>query len=113
MIALLSLVLAVSSAMVLRVAAGGKLSEPFATWYDRTELFLRDTVRLSFKTNLRGSKSLADVFVAPPGILDEVKVFNWVDSFTDLGRVSENSAQKPKAPVRVLDPQWQPNFNSN
>jgi hypothetical protein len=117
LIAVLSLVLAVSSAMFLTVASGVKLSGPLASLYDGVELFLRDTVRLTFKTGRSKKQVTETVYMAPPGILDEKKTFTWLDFDKVMAEAKSNQATPSvgvvtvRSPSRILDPTWQPNFN--
>lgn len=123
-----SLLLAVGSGLFLAVAAGYKMSEPWAGWYDRSELFVRDTIRLTFQD--RSAKPVIDrpyetVFMAPPGILEQNKQFNWLTNEALPGAVVSSAAAQQEAaafpvspdglarvkvPARLLEPDWQPDF---
>lgn len=106
-------VLALSSALVLAVATGTGLPQPLGTWYDRTELFVRDTIRLTFKTDQRSLPTADMVYMAPPGILEQNKPFNLIDVTASVvalpasaSSVAAGSAMK--SPIGLLDPDWQP-----
>lgn len=105
-IAVASMLLASGSGMVL----GSHLSEGQKDklfWvYDSVGRFMRDTVRLTFKTD----KNKDAVFVAPLGILKQATVFHWVENYQDFVPRFEDTPPEPKAPVRLLDPDWKPAF---
>jgi hypothetical protein len=113
-ISILSLVVALSSALVLAVSAGARIDGPLGSVYDRVELFVRDTIRLTFKTDRHSAMPSESVFMAPLGILDERKKFNWL--VTEGGTVAltlakQTSMPPTKTPPRLLDPDWQPPFS--
>ncbi len=125
-IVVISLLLALASGLFLAVGAGFQMSEPWAGWYDRSELFVRDTIRLTFQD--RSDKPVVDrpyetVFMAPPGILEQNKQFNWLaeDVLADATvsatvlqeaalPVSPAGLARVKVPNRMLEPDWQPDF---
>jgi hypothetical protein len=116
MVMVLSLVVALSSAMVLAVSAGARLDGPLGAIYDRVEMFVRDTIRLTFKTDRHISELAVTVFMAPPGILEQGKNFNWLDNNEKLVAVTPAAQTKVsilKAPQRLLDPDWQPSFKGD
>ena len=124
--ALVSVCLAVGSGLFLAVSLGLPLGQPLASWYDRCELFVRDTSRLTFRhTQGKTVKTLDDtVFMAPIGILEPNRRFIWLSpASTALLSVDPSSAslasdgvQQPgpggflrvKTPPKVLDPDWLP-----
>lgn len=109
----LSFVLAFSSALVLAVSSGVQLPEPLATWYKSVELFVRDTIRLTFKPHKATRQVSETVYMAPPGILDEKRHFVWVEAVNEVNlptSAAQADVRKVKAPARLLDPDWQPEF---
>lgn len=110
MVALVSVVLAVGSGAVLVSREDNGLGRLLARTYDTAELFLRDTIRLTFKSrSIRDTQEV--VFVAPLGILNRELEFNWTDDVRDLESLTETDLSEPTAPVRLLDPAWQPLFS--
>lgn len=105
-IALVSFLLAVGSGgflyTQLSVDQKGELLVP----YDAVSRFVRDTIRLTFKTD----QYVESVFVAPKQILEQSASFTWVDQYQDFVPLSDEAPPEPKAPVRLLDPQWNPDF---
>lgn len=101
-----SLLLAAGSAMVLVSHLGedqkGRLVLPF----DAMGRFMRDTIRLTFKTDNNDS-----VFVAPRHLLEKSTSFKWVDEYQDFTPRPEDSPPEPIAPARLLDPDWNPVFS--
>lgn len=74
--------------------------------YDAVTRFVHETIRLTFKTDLNREA----VFVAPVNILQPGATFIWVESYQDFKPRSEEAPPLPKAPERVLDPQWNPDL---
>jgi hypothetical protein len=130
-IVLSSLLLAIGSGLYLAVGLGFQLSEPWASVYDRGELFLRDTVRLTFQDRdvLPASRRLDEtVFMAPLGILEQNKQFNWLADVLLPSAAAASSAAptvasgasglpalpsglaRVKTPSRLLESDWQPDF---
>lgn len=105
-IAVASLLLASGSGMVLVSHLGEGQKDTLFRVYDSVGRFMRDTVRLTFKTD----KNKDAVFVAPRGILKQATAFNWVENYQDFVPRSEDTPPEPKAPVRLLDPDWKPAF---
>ena len=106
-IAGVSLLLATGSTMVLVSKIGEDQKDKLVLPFDAMGRFMRDTIRLTFKTNV-GRES---VFVAPKRILDATVTFNWVETFRDFTPEAEAAPPAPKAPIRVLDPDWKPRFS--
>lgn len=119
----LSFVVALSSGLVLAVSYGVPLPERLAEWYKQAELFARDTVRLTFRPRTakqRMSESSETVFMAPPGLLDEKRNFVWLDNVAVANlqqpvvqAVGQESVREAKVPIRLLDPDWQPEFKGD
>ncbi|AGX86574.1 hypothetical protein [Candidatus Symbiobacter mobilis] len=111
-----SSVLALLSGLYLAVLAGLPLPHPWAQWFDQTELFIRDTIRLTFRDRRPRQQGRADYVVttAPVGILEPAYDFQWltpaeVDRIHSMVSDSLTSSQKlPGAPASVLDPSWNP-----
>lgn len=119
--------LAFGSGLFLTVSAGWQLAQPWASWYDNADIFIRDTIRLTFRDRSRrgGRRTAALVFTAPPGILDPRTQFHWPDAVVPVE--SEASEDQPavvrpsarvvgapvKTPASLLDPSWRPDFNQN
>lgn len=134
-VAVLSGLLAFGSGLYLAVWAGMPLGGPVARLFDRTELFIRDTIRLTFKN--RSEKRIMTgepaVFMAPLGILEPDRTFKWLDALEPLVvPVGAASGEAPaavvtapaavstpqshvsaKAPSRMLDPDWKPDFKGD
>lgn len=117
----LSFVAAVCSALVLAVSVGVKLPEPLAAWYDRSEVFVRDTIRLTFKTAKHSGEMTEMVYMAPPGILEEKRNFTWLQDVAAAATAAvssqhaavEANPKKIKTPGRLLEPDWQPDFSTH
>ena len=117
----LSFVFAVCSALVLAVSVGVKLPEPLGGWYDRSEVFVRDTIRLTFKTAKHSGEMNEMVYMAPPGILEEKRNFNWLQDAATAATAAVSSQhaavgadpKKIKTPGRLLEPDWQPDFSTH
>ena len=112
----LSSVLAFSSALVLAVSFGVALPEPLAAGYKRVELFVRDTIRLTFKPHKPNQMASDTVYMAPPGILEEKRGFVWLEAGVQASApqvAALTDVHKAKAPLRLLDPNWQPEFKGN
>lgn len=107
-IALASLLLASGSGVVLFSKLSNDQKDKLYVPYDLVRRFLRDTVRLTFKTD----QTKDAVFVAPKRILEQSASFKWVDEYKDFAAQPEDAVPEPKAPVRLLDPDWQPVFSS-
>lgn len=105
-IAVASLLLASGSGMVLVSHLSEGQKDKLFWAYDSVGRFMRDTVRLTFKTD----KNKDAVFVAPRGILEQATAFKWVEGYQDFTPQPESAPPAPKAPVRLLDPAWKPAF---
>lgn len=100
--------------MIFAVGAAGILvsrkissTDPFMYLaYDAVTRFIHETIRLTFKTDLNREA----VFVAPVDILRPNATFTWVESYQDFKPHSEDARPLPKAPERMLDPQWNPDL---
>ena len=115
----LSFLLAFGSTLVLAVNAGVPLPQPLGDGYKSAELFVRDTIRLTFRPRFK-SKRLAEVsetvFMAPVGILEEKRNFVWLEavSMPVQPQVEQAGVQKSgKGPSRLLEPDWRPEFKGN
>lgn len=104
---LVSMALAAGSSLVLLAS----FNAPAGYWtgraFDAAELFLRDTVRLSFKDKIP-EDSDSSVFVAPQGILEKDAVFKALAEIPDAPAPAEAAATPSAAPSAILDPQWEP-----
>ncbi len=107
-IALASLLLAGGSGVVLFSHLSDDQKDKLYVPYDWVRVFLRDTVRLTFKTD----ENRDAVFVAPKRILEPSASFKWVDEYQDFADQLEEAHPEPMAPVRLLDPDWKPVFSS-
>ncbi len=76
--------------------------------FDVVSRFFHDTIRLTFKTD----RYAASVFVAPQNILDPSESFTWVEQYRDFVPQSEGTPAGPTAPLRLLDPEWNPVFSA-
>lgn len=115
----LSFLLAFGSTLVLAVNAGVPLPQPLGDWYKSAELFVRDTIRLTFRPRFK-NKRIAEVsetvFMAPVGILEERRNFVWLEavSMPVQPQEEQTGVQKlGKGPSRLLEPDWQPEFKGN
>ena len=110
LIAVISAVLASVSGSVLLYKFDYAFKDQIGRAFDSVELFMRDTVRLSFKNKkIAGAPDAA--FVAPKGLLDQKMVFNWLDDKQDASLQSEEFRREAQAPLRILDPSWTPAFS--
>jgi hypothetical protein len=109
-VAVVSVVLASGSALLLTVRQDAAPSDAPGKAFDTVEQFIRDTIRLSFKDRLSNDTSHA-VFVAPKGILDQDATLKWIENPRIIDSSDENAAPANIAPPRVLDPDWAPNFS--
>ena len=107
-IALASLLLASGSGVLLFSRLSNDQKDKLYVPYDLVRRFMRDTVRLTFKTD----QNKEAVFVAPKRILEQSASFKWVDEYQDFTARLEDALPEPKAPVRLLDPDWKPVFSS-
>lgn len=105
-IALVSLVLAISSSWVLLSRAGEHPLDPVFASYDAVTRFVHETIRLTFKTD----KQRAAVFVAPLGLLNQKASFNWVKNYRDFKPRLEDQVPGPQAPEQLLNSAWKPEF---
>ncbi len=104
---LVSLLLAGGASWVLLAQRGMSSKDALFSAYDAVVRFTHETIRLTFKTD----RKMASTFVAPIGILNHEANFNWVQSYQDFKPRAEDTPAEPKAPERMLDPSWQPNFS--
>lgn len=109
-IAVVSFVMALGSGLVLWSQLGRRQTVQLTRAVDAVELFLRDTARLTFHADRFGSQLDQAIFVAPRGILDSEKDFIWVVNYVDLAPRPDDARPAPAAPLRLLDPDWKPNF---
>ena len=118
----LSFVLALGSGLVLAVSAGFQLPQPLDDWYRSSELFVRDTIRLTFKTphtgkpGQRRSQSDEVVFMAPLGILDEKRNFVFPEQAAEAElakMLTGEVVRKSVAPPSLLDPAWETEFKGD
>jgi hypothetical protein len=104
---LVSMVLAAGSSLVLLAS----FNAPAGYWtgrvFDAAELFLRDTVRLSFKDKIP-EESNNSVFVAPQGILEKDAAFKWLAELADVPPPADAASAPAAAPAAILDPNWVP-----
>lgn len=100
------------SAGHLMVISGVQLPGVLADWHDAGERFVRDTIRLTFKTDKKAANTDNVVFAAPLGILEPKQTFVWVDELpAPVGAVGQATGSLiVAAPLRLLDPQWEPPF---
>ena len=106
----ISLLLAVSSGWVLVSRHNNSVTDLPILAFDSLELFIRDTVRLSFTARIKNNVISQDVFVAPQGLLDKEANFQWLDESQDADARLIIEGALPIAPPRLLDAQWQPAF---
>jgi len=107
LVGLASMLLVFGSASVLVLRKDNSSRHTLYLAYDAVSRFMHDTVRLTLKTDLNRDA----VFVAPVGILRSDATFNWVENYQDFKPRSEDTAPLPKAPERLLDPLWNPDFS--
>jgi hypothetical protein len=105
-IALTAMLLATGSAFVLMSRNGNQPINVAISLYDAVSRFVHDTIRLTLKTDLNREA----FFVAPVGILDPKVTFVWVETYQDFEIPVKNTSDLAKAPGRLLDPQWNPDF---
>lgn len=105
-VALVSLILVVSSSWVLLSRSGEHPLDPVFGVYDAVRRFAHETIRLTFRTD----KARAAVFVAPPDLLNQKASFHWVKSYQDFKPRPEDEVPGPQAPEQLLNPAWKPEF---
>ena len=108
LIALANLLLASGLGVVLFPQLSNEQKDKLYVPYDLVRRFMRDTVRLTFKTD----QNKDAVFVAPKRILEQSASFKWVDEYQDFKAQPEDTLPKPKTSMRLLDPDWKPVFSS-
>lgn len=106
----MSLILALGSGWVLVSRPSGPVAELPLVAFDALERLIRDTIRLSFTSRMKKSGISDDVFVAPRGLLDKDANFRWLENSEDIEAQINRDRLLPVAPLRLLDPQWQPDF---
>ena len=106
-IAVISMLLAGGSGSILVSRLSQDQKDRLLLPYDSMGRFMRDTIRLTFKTD----EIQKSVFVAPKRILEEAASFKWVEKYQDFVPRSEDTLPEPKAPIRLLDPDWKPAFS--
>jgi hypothetical protein len=110
-IAVGSLVLAAGAGLLLLSRLDGPRQVHLGSTFDAIELFVRDTIRLSFKS--RNPKGFQDIaYVAPKGLLDKSMTFKWIDPAEETPPTPDEQAPviQALAPLRLLDPTWNPVF---
>ena len=104
----LSLVIASASGVLVLSRQGVQAKDVLLPAYDWARRFVRDTVRLTFKTD-KGVQET--VFVAPRGILDQSTPLKLVEKFDDFVPDVKTANRPLVAPLQVLDPEWIPVFS--
>jgi hypothetical protein len=112
-LALLMAVLASGSAWVLYSRLDDSLKDRVVLAYESIGVFMRDTWRLTVERDKPTVAPVSDaVRVAPFGTLDPEVTFAAITQFKDFESLPENDPlPAPVAPVRVLDPHWNPSFS--
>lgn len=105
-----SMILATGAALILLARVDGPQRNVPGQLFDAVELFLRDTVRLTFKDRADGNSSDA-VFIAPKGILQKDATFVWVENPEVMESRHAEVLPPPAAPARLLDSDWTPAFS--
>jgi hypothetical protein len=106
----MSLILALGSGWVLVSKPSGPVTELPLVAFDALERLIRDTIRLSFTSRMKKSGISDVVFVAPKGLLDKDANFQWLENSEDIEAQINSNRLLPVAPLRLLDSQWQPDF---
>lgn len=106
-IAVASMMLATGAGLFLVSQLNERQSDQLYRAYDSVSRFMSDTIRLTFKTD----KGQDAVYVAPKGILEKSVTFTWVENYQDFTPRPEDAPPEPKAPARLLDPDWKPVFS--
>jgi len=106
----MSLVLALGSGWVLLSRPSGPVTDLPLVAFDALERLIRDTIRLSFTSRMKKSGIADDVFVAPKGLLDKDANLRWLENSEDIEAQINGDRLLPVAPLRLLDSQWQPDF---
>lgn len=112
-VAVLMGMLATGSGGVLYARLSDQHKDRLVLAYESIGSFMRETWRLTVSRENRSVEPVSDaVRVAPLGTLDPDAKFALVTDFKDLVVVSPvETAPEPVAPVRLLDPSWNPNFS--
>lgn len=108
-IVLASAMLAAFSGYILWSRMDKVLLDVPSKWYDRAEIFVLDTIRLSFSRRKLLVRD-ASVFVAPKGILEKDATFNWLEDAAAITQMADLRPALPVAPPQLLDPDWKPDF---
>jgi len=112
-VAVIMALLATGSGWVLYSRLDEKGKDRLVLAYESIGPFWRETWRLTFERKKEGSAELAGAIrIAPVGTLDPDASFVWVTHFSDFVSLPEDEAfPEPLAPVRLLDPEWNPAFS--
>ena len=105
-----SMILATGATLTLLARADGPQKHVPAQLFDAVELFVRDTVRLTFKDRADGNAS-DSVFIAPKGILQKDATFHWVENSEVIESRRAEVLPPSMAPTRLLDSDWTPSFS--
>ena len=107
-ISVVSLALATGAGLVLVSRLNLQAIDTVVPLYDWARRFTRDTIRLTFKTDVGPQDT---VFVAPLGILEPATAFKAVVDYQDFVPNVTALAAKAQAPLRILDDDWTPAFS--
>lgn len=110
LVAVGSLAVATGAAWILLARVEGPQRHVPGQLFDAVELFLRDTVRLTFKDRADGMAT-DSVFVAPKGILQQDATFKWVENPEVIESRRVEILPPSAAPTRLLDSDWTPIFS--
>jgi hypothetical protein len=112
-LAMLMAVLALGSAWVLYLRLSDSHKDRVVLAYESIGGFVRETWRLTVERDKPTVATVSDaVRVAPVGTLDPEVTFAAVTQFKDFESLPETDAlPAPVAPLRVLDPHWNPSFS--
>jgi hypothetical protein len=105
-----SMIVATGAALILLARVDGPQRHVPGQLFDAVELFLRDTVRLTFKDRADGNAS-DSVFIAPKGILQKDATFVWVENSEVIESRRADILPPSAAPARLLDSDWTPAFS--
>jgi len=107
-ISVVSIALAAGAGVVLVSRLNLQAKDAVVPLYDWARRFTRDTIRLTFKTDVDQQET---IFVAPRGILEPATAFKIVVDYQDFVSNVTALAVKAQAPLRILDEDWAPAFS--
>lgn len=119
-IAMISLVLATGSAVVLQKSLNDSGKDQLVLTWESIPVFLKKTAHLTWQ-NIVSTGEVAGpaptmrddtaFHVAPAGLLDPLTQFRTLDTYADYQPRKDEKPMAPVAPLRLLDPKWSVSFS--